>query len=246
MERPLHVVPEKVSASALVTGVTPDFDLDIELKAFHETKAGVKGLLDSNISTIPRIFIDPLDDHPLLSSSGHAKDGTVVPVIDFSNVGSRRRKEMVAQVRDALKKWGVFQVVNHGIPVATLEEMISGAFKFHESPTEGKQKFYSRDLKKEVGFASTFDLYSRKRANWRDTFRCHMAPDPPSPHEEIVPEYSKCVAELGETIAKILAEALGLPLNYFINMEWLKTQSIGMHYYPACPQPELTRSNQAY
>lgn len=58
---------------------------------------------------------------------------------------------------------------------------------------------------------------------------------------EIVPAYSTRAADLGETIAKILAEALGLPPYFFIDMEWLNTQSIGMHFYPACPQPELTQ-----
>lgn len=174
-----------MSALSVITDMTPDLDIDMELKAFDETKAGVKGLLSSNISTIPRIFIDPPEDYTLpCNSIGQANNDVIgVPIIDFSDVDSRRREEIVAQVRDASEKWGMFQVVNHGIPVIMLEAMIRGTLKFHESPTEEKRQFYTRDLKKKVGYASTFDLYTRRRANWRDTFRCHMAPEPPLPHE---------------------------------------------------------------
>lgn len=39
---------------------------------------------------------------------------------------------------------------------------------------------------------------------------------------------------------ELLAEALGLPSNVLIDMDCMKAQTLALHYYPPCPQPELT------
>lgn len=41
-----------------------DFDLANELKAFDDTEGSVKGLVDSGITKVPQIFIQPPDDIP--------------------------------------------------------------------------------------------------------------------------------------------------------------------------------------
>ncbi|GLU08144.1 hypothetical protein SLE2022_250690 [Rubroshorea leprosula] len=44
--------------SEFQAGSNSAYDRSSELKAFDETKGGVKGLVDSGLTTIPRIFID--------------------------------------------------------------------------------------------------------------------------------------------------------------------------------------------
>ncbi|KAM3326711.1 hypothetical protein P3S67_001837 [Capsicum chacoense] len=39
--------------------VSPIYDKTRELKAFDDTKAGVKGLVDAGIAQVPQIFIHP-------------------------------------------------------------------------------------------------------------------------------------------------------------------------------------------
>ncbi|XP_031502802.1 1-aminocyclopropane-1-carboxylate oxidase homolog 1-like [Nymphaea colorata] len=226
--------------------IPSDLEIEEAIKAFDESKAGVKGLVDSRIATVPSIFIEPPESNRRHNRSECTDPDQsyehVVPVIDLSGP----REDIVVQICEASEKWGVFQAVNHGVPLTILDEMLLEVAKFHESPAEEKQQFYTRDLKKKVGLASTFDLYTRKRANWRDTVHCDMAPDPPSPEElpmpwrEILPEYSKRTAELGGSLMELLAEALGLPSNVLIDMECMKAQTLALHYYPPCPQPELT------
>ncbi|XP_043811057.1 1-aminocyclopropane-1-carboxylate oxidase homolog [Manihot esculenta] len=96
------------------SAVSSDYCRKRELKAFDDTKAGVKGLVDAGIAQVPRIFHCQSDDLNKISHS-HAD----FPVIDLGGIdqGSAFRKEIVDKVRNASETWGFFEVVNHGIPV---------------------------------------------------------------------------------------------------------------------------------
>ncbi|XP_031262505.1 deacetoxyvindoline 4-hydroxylase-like [Pistacia vera] len=48
-----------------------EYDHVKEMDDFNETKAGVKGLVDSGVVKLPRIFIHPPDDVPKSSSKAH-------------------------------------------------------------------------------------------------------------------------------------------------------------------------------
>lgn len=153
-----------------------------ELKAFDETKAGVKGLVDSGVTEIPRIFRHPEE----ISISSRDSGYSTIPVIDLGGLkieDSVKRKEIVERVREASETWGFFQIVNHGIPESVLEEMKDGVRRFHEQDTEVKKRFYTRDPTKPLVYNSNFDLYSAPSANWRDTFGLMFSVDPPNPQD---------------------------------------------------------------
>ncbi|KAL8525130.1 hypothetical protein ACS0TY_014666 [Phlomoides rotata] len=219
-----------------------------QLKAFDETKAGVKGLVDAGIKKIPQIFVLPQDKDSTIGRGDTEKGRISIPVIDLEGVenDSRIHEEVVEKIREACERWGFFQVVNHGIPVSVLEEMLSGVRRFYEQDTETKKLYYTRDVERKVVYNSNFDLYSAAAANWRDTFFCFMAPHPPMPQDlpdscrEIQIEYCSHVMRLGVGLFGILSEALGLEPSRLIDMECAKGLTFLAHYYPACPQPELT------
>ncbi|CAN1239605.1 1-aminocyclopropane-1-carboxylate oxidase homolog 3 [Linum grandiflorum] len=194
------------------------YDRLAELKWFDETKAGVKGLVDSGINHLPRIFHAPpylLDD--ILPPPSNSK----IPVIDLQDHQTQHpsnRKEIVAKLKDA----------------------------FHDQAVEKRKPYYTRDFNSRIVYNSNFDLFSGPSANWRDSVSFNMAPDPLRPDQlpavcgDIVAEYSGQVSKLGDVLFELLSEALGLESSYLKDLECGRGLQVVCNYYPACPQPELT------
>ena len=153
-----------------------NFDREKELKAFDETKSGVKGLVDAGILNIPGIFIRPPDE---LSEELNYSN-LQVPVINLQGIeNSDTRKQIVSQVQQASEQWGFFQVLNHGIPLRVTEGMINGVRLFHEQDLETKKQLYTYDFTRKVRFNSNYDLFQSRSANWRDTLALTMLPSDP-------------------------------------------------------------------
>uniref|UniRef100_A0A7N0V5L0 Non-haem dioxygenase N-terminal domain-containing protein n=1 Tax=Kalanchoe fedtschenkoi TaxID=63787 RepID=A0A7N0V5L0_KALFE len=160
----------------------PDSGRISELRAFDETKLGVKGLVDAGITEVPRIFIQPDDGIQVAPPQARFS----FPLIDLEAISKdpESRKRVVEEVRDASESWGFFHVTNHGIPKQVLEEMIRGVRRFFEQDDEVRKGWYSRDEStRKVVYNSNFDLYSAPSANWRDTMFVAMAPNPPEPED---------------------------------------------------------------
>ncbi|KAM3382909.1 1-aminocyclopropane-1-carboxylate oxidase [Capsicum galapagoense] len=221
-----------------------NYDKYSEQKAFDDTKAGVKGLIDAGITEIPKIFNHPeaLQHNPSNPKTTHF----IFPLIDLQNINNKK-KEIVKQIQEASETWGFFQVINHGIPVSILDEMLRGTRRFHEQDVDIKKPYYSRDVARNVMYNSNFDLFSDKAlaANWRDSLYSVMAPSPAKPEElpeacrEITIEYSDQVMKLGYTLLELLSEGLGLKPNHLKEMGCAEGLGILCNYYPSCPQPEL-------
>ncbi|KAJ4834008.1 hypothetical protein Tsubulata_003985 [Turnera subulata] len=227
----------------------PEYEVDEELKAFDETKAGVKGLLDAGVEQLPSFFVV----RPQEEASSHGASHLQLPVIDLKGLNQSdeaERKRIIEQLREASETWGFFQIVNHGVPQQLIDDMIEGIRSFHEqlSPEE-KAEYYSRDNKNKIRLTSNNLLFKQKAADWRDTLYLDMAPNVPEPEEipelirDVTIKYTATIHELGRTLFKLLSEGLGLEPNLLIDLGCANGQSISGNYYPPCPQPDKTFAN---
>ncbi|KAK6914067.1 Isopenicillin N synthase-like, Fe(2+) 2OG dioxygenase domain [Dillenia turbinata] len=223
----------------------PNYNRETELKRFDELKIGVKGLVDSGIEKLPKIFVHETDEADLKPAN---QTHCGIPVIDLGDINKNAisRSKVVNEVRDACEKWGFFQVVNHGIPQTVLDEMIDGVRRFYEQDAEVKKQYYTRDMTREFLYNSNFDLFSVKAASWRDTFMARLAPNPPKPEDlpevcrDMLIESSKHLMAVALTILELMSESLGLPSNYLKELDCARGLLFLGSYYPACPEPEKT------
>ncbi|KAF3455729.1 hypothetical protein FNV43_RR00371 [Rhamnella rubrinervis] len=230
----------------VITNAAEVYDRQSELKALDESKTGVKGLVDAGLVKIPRIFIH---EQHRRNKYSRAEAKSSIPLVDLRGIDedANVRSRVIDQVRSACEKWGFFQVVNHGIPVNVLDEMLYGVRGFHEQDPEVKKQFYTRDFtNRKVIYNTNFDLYQAPSTQWRDTVTCVVAPQRPDPEElpaicrEIILDYTVRVMNLGHVLFQLLSEALGLNLNHIKDMGCTEGLYLQGQYYPACPEPELT------
>ncbi|PRQ41094.1 putative non-heme dioxygenase domain, isopenicillin N synthase [Rosa chinensis] len=139
------------------------YDRAEEVKQFNESKLGVKGLVDSGLSSTPLIFIHPLELQQLQPTT--RLDAQPIPTIDLSDLHSDRHSAIVDQVSAVCCNFGFFQITNHGIPSVVMDRMITAVKSFHEQPTMVKAQFYRRGSGLGVSYFSNVDLYKAKAAS---------------------------------------------------------------------------------
>ncbi|KAK4361544.1 hypothetical protein RND71_020496 [Anisodus tanguticus] len=224
-----------------------EYDRKVEVQAFDDTKAGVKGLLDAGITRLPRIFLhnqyvaEKKSDSEIVTKFS-------IPVINFEGLrkSAAHRADIIRGIKDACENWGFFQIEHHEIPSTVLEKVLEGVRHFHEQGFDVKKEFYSRDVTRKFSYNSNFDLHKTRAANWRDTLSFVIAPNPPDPKEmaevcrDVLIKYSEYVMKLGLSLFELLSEALGLNPNHLKDMECAKGLVLAGHYYPTCPEPDLT------
>ncbi|KAJ4960008.1 hypothetical protein NE237_019918 [Protea cynaroides] len=229
-----------------------EYDRATAVKQFDESKIGVKGLVDSGATTIPPFFVHPPENLCNSTPSTTPPASDIIPVVDFTGVHSDRRSSIVEQIRDAAREFGFFQVINHGIPSDIINSTIGAIKAFNEQPTEVKSQYYTRDMGRGVCFSTNYDLYQSKAANWRDTIQMMLGPT--LPVIEHIPaifqrealEWNQQVRRLGEVLMEILSEGLGLKPERLKELSCLEGRWMSAHYYPYCPQPDLTLGNTSH
>lgn len=226
---------------------TENYDRAKEVKQFDDSKIGVKGLVDSGLTSIPRIFIHPPETLTDLKPTPQARpNSNSIPTVDLSGFDSDRRSSIVDQISRAAREFGFFQITNHGIPPETLDRTIAAIKGFHEQPAEIRSKVYTREVGSGVSYISNVDLFHSKAASWRDTLQLRMGPSPPAPEyvpeicRKEVAEWDREVVGLGEILMGLMSEGLGLSAGRLTEMTLLEGRVMVGHYYPSCPQPDLT------
>ncbi|XAR59952.1 hypothetical protein NMG60_11033143 [Bertholletia excelsa] len=229
---------------ALAISTTPSDSFDITTFAVKEGN-GVKGLSEMGLKTLPKQYIQPIEERTLLSKV--VKEEESIPVIDMSTWELEEQK-VGDLICDAAEKWGFFQIINHGVPIGVLEDVKEATHRFFGLPAKEKNK-YSKDSSptNSVRYGTSFVPQAEKALEWKDYISLFYVSDdeaqaswPPTLRDQAL-KYLK----RSEMVIKRLLKALVARLNVYEIDETkelllMGSKRINHNYYPKCPNPELT------
>uniref|UniRef100_A0A0A0K745 Fe2OG dioxygenase domain-containing protein n=2 Tax=Cucumis sativus TaxID=3659 RepID=A0A0A0K745_CUCSA len=170
-----------------------------------------------------------------------------IPVIDLA---TEDRDLLSKKVLDVSQEFGFFQVINHGVSKALVEETMRVSREFHAMSSEDKEMECSKDPNKSCLIYSSTPNYEKEELHlWKDSLRliCYpnlnknvqFWPQNPPKFREVMEAYLVVMKKFSLEILEVLSEGLGLEKEYFSggmsnNPEFL------VHHYPPCPNPSLT------
>ncbi|XP_019163426.1 PREDICTED: feruloyl CoA ortho-hydroxylase 1-like [Ipomoea nil] len=202
---------------------------------------GVKGLSDLGLEALPEQYIQPPSER--ITASTVIADASI-PVIDMSS----DNPEVGEMICEAAKKWGFFQIINHGIPLQVLEEVMAATYRFFRQPAEEKKKHSKENSPTtNVRYGTSFAPHAEKALEWKDYLSLFYVSDEqanslwPSACREEALNFLK----ITEIIVRRLLEALmgGLNVKEMTAAKeslLMGSRRININYYPKCPNPDLT------
>lgn len=214
-----------------------DYDVAAAVAEFHGSGGGVRRLVESGVTAVPRLFLIPSIPHPPPAAALFA-----IPTVDLSLPHS----DTVALIGAAARSCGFFHVTNHGIPAGTIDAAISAARAFHELPLHERSKFYAVTPVSAVAYST--NPHPPNQVNtpalpWRDSLSlCFLPPEPdlgslPPACRHALHEYHRSVTGFGRAMTALLSEALGVGAERLEQEMRVEARLMGCHYYPPCPEP---------
>jgi len=155
-------------------------DNSLPLDQWPEPIVRVQSLSESGSSAIPVKYIKPVSERPSLNpdSGTPVHDPTVMPVIDLGGLSgsTAAREATVRAISDACKEWGFFQVVNHGVRLEVMREVVEVWREFFHLPMETKQVYANSPATLE-GYGSRLGVQKDAILDWGDYYFFHLLPE---------------------------------------------------------------------
>ncbi|XP_043715025.1 flavonol synthase/flavanone 3-hydroxylase-like [Telopea speciosissima] len=172
-----------------------------------------------------------------------------IPTVDFRDPD---QENLVRRISDASKEWGIFQVVNHGIPNEVIEKLQKVGREFFQLPEEEKEAVARKPGSSTNEGYGTNLRRSDEKKSWVD-FLFHNIwptscinyqfwPKNPPAYREANEDYAQYLRGVVDKLLTTLSQGLGLEGNMLRDavggeeLEYL----LKINYYPPCPRPDLT------
>ncbi|KAL4310711.1 hypothetical protein GQ457_01G003040 [Hibiscus cannabinus] len=224
--------------------MAPSFDNENSLFNFAVRDGnGVKGIVDSGLSTVPPAYIQPPAEQI------DKKNASIcdMPPIDLSKLGGPDHDEVVNQIVGAAETLGFFQVINHGVPVELLDSLKQTAHNFFGLPAERKA-VYRKEVSPSplVNYGTSFLPEKERALEWKDYISMTYTNDiealqqwPVECRDDAL-QYLKTSHEMVRKLIAALLGNLGVELDDSNINTFIEKKTVNMNFYPTCPNPELT------
>ncbi|XP_074302209.1 protein LATERAL BRANCHING OXIDOREDUCTASE 1-like [Silene latifolia] len=154
-------------------------------------------------------------------------------LIDYSLLSSGHQTELL-KFSSALKEWGCFQVINHGMTNLYLDDLLKITKQFFSLPLEEKLKSSTAD-----------DVFNGYRIMVpcpvpKDQRKLQLWPENPLGIREILHDFSVRQKMMLDGFLKAMAQSLDLEENSFSKQHGDKGAIIStrLGLYPRCPSPD--------
>ncbi|AED97773.1 unnamed protein product [Arabidopsis thaliana] len=176
------------------------------------------------------------DQHkpPLSLQNNKIPSSQNFPVVDLSNTNG----ELVARkVAKASEEWGIFQVVNHGIPTELIRRLHKVDTQFFELPESKKEAVAKPANSKEIQGYEMDDVQGRRSHIFHNLYPSSSVnyafwPKNPPEYREVTEEFAKHAKQLAEEILGLLSEGAGYLMK--------------INYYRPCPEPDWVMGIKAH
>lgn len=236
----LFITTSKAESSALERGVVGQ--QSDAISAMQAVQATVPVTLTTQDHAS---FLVPLSEQVTLLP--HQDFNYDIPVIDLS--GSR--EDTMAALTGAAASWGVFQVVNHGMPASSMTEILAAAREFFSLPEEEKLAS-AADHTKDVpqGYKPMANAF-HQTASWSNVLEYVLRPHHLSPTKEAFPSaaFRASVENFAEGLHQVMACLVELLLTAHLGpkpgtsksnklLDANHVQVFRIASYEPCPQPD--------
>ncbi|XP_024967845.1 hyoscyamine 6-dioxygenase-like isoform X1 [Cynara cardunculus var. scolymus] len=170
----------------------------------------------------------------------------LIPVIDLAKAAaSSGRTQPIEAVLTASQEFGLFQVVNHGVPEKTLNNAMCVVKEFFDMPSKDRTGIVPH-MKNWI-YTNSTDFAKDGVHLWRENLKhpCHpleksipLWPQKPTRYQEVIAAYVAEIQKLSSRILEMICKGLGLDPGYFNDKS--EVQLLSTNFYPPCPDPSLT------
>ncbi|KAE8680044.1 Protein SRG1 [Hibiscus syriacus] len=198
-------------------------------------------LAKESSTSIPSKYLRSDIEKAVVPNGDHIPE---IPVIDMQKLVSVGPNNPEVEKLDfACKEWGFFQLVNHGVDSALLENLKAEIDAFFKLPMEEKKKWWQSPGNAE-GFGQAFVVSDDQKLDWGDLFfmvtyplrlrNPRLIPSLPSPLSELMECYTSELNNLSTGMLEKIAEALHMKPEEMTEFVGEGRQTIRINCYPPC------------
>uniref|UniRef100_A0A6N2NF70 Fe2OG dioxygenase domain-containing protein n=1 Tax=Salix viminalis TaxID=40686 RepID=A0A6N2NF70_SALVM len=159
-------------------------------------------------------------------------DQSSIPTVDLMDA------DAVKLIRHACETWGVFHVINHGIPMEMLDEAESEARRLFSLPA-GQKLTALRSPAGATGYGLARISPFFNKNMWHEGFTVMGSPIDHARKLDVIEDYQKKMKELAITLMHLILKSLDLSeeeISKVVSCGGAST-ALQLNSYPFCPDP---------